>query len=327
VCGFAPHTNVYSTLNPQRLGVMISTRGTMTKSKAYIGFITPGFILYSLFMIVPLGFAIYYSFFNWSGMGAMDFIGLDNFRRIFFDERMGGIFRNALGNNFRYMAVAVFIFIPIQIAMAYLIHLKIRGHNLFRLMIFLPYVISPSIIGFFALLVFDPNIGMLNTLLLSLGLQDMVSAWFGNPDIAFSLLVGVIGWNGIGVGMVIILANMKNIPDDVVEASIIDGASVWQRFWHIELPFLKPSIVNVVVLSSIFALTQFDIPFIVGGLNGGIDGKLDFLNLMFFRYTFGDAYFGETALGFGAAISVVSFSIILCISLLQKLVFNRLFNR
>lgn len=299
----------------------------MTKSKAYIGFITPGFLLYSLFMIVPLGFAIYYSFFNWSGMGAMDFIGLDNFRRIFFDERMGRIFRNALGNNFRYMAIAVCIFIPIQIAMAYLIHLRIRGHNFFRLMIFLPYVISPSIIGFFALLVFDPHIGMLNTLFLTLGLPQLVNAWFGNPDIAFFVLVGVIGWNGIGVGMVIILANMKNIPDDVVEASIIDGASVWQRFWHIELPFLKPSIVNVVVLSSIFALTQFDIPFIVGGLNGGIDGKLDFLNLMFFRYTFGDAYFGETALGFGAAISVVSFSIILCIALLQKLVFNRLFDR
>ena len=144
---------------------------------------------------------------------------------------------------------------------------------------------------------------------------------------AFYLLVAVIGWNGIGVGMVIILANMKNIPEDVVEASIIDGASTWQRFWRIELPFLQPSIVNVVVLSSIFALTQFDIPFIVGGLNGGINGKLDFLNLMFFRYTFGDAYFGETALGFGAAISVVVFSIIFVIALLQKLVFNRVFNR
>ena len=299
----------------------------MTKPKAYIGFITPGFILYTVFMIVPLGFAIYYSFFSWSGMGAMDFIGFDNFKRIFFEPRMSGIFRNALGNNFRYMAIAIFVFIPIQIGMAYLIHLKIRGHGFFRLMIFLPYVISPSIVGFFTLLIFDPNIGMLNNLFISLGWTQLVSAWFGSSNIAFYLLVSVIGWNGIGVGMVIILANMKSIPEDVIEASIIDGASVWQRFWRVELPFLQPSIVNVVVLSSIFALTQFDIPFIVGGLNGGIDGKLDFLNLMFFRYTFGDAYFGETALGFGAAISVVVFSIIFVIALLQKFVFNRLFNR
>ncbi len=299
----------------------------MTKSKAYIGFITPGLILYTVFMIVPLGFAIYYSFFSWSGMGAMEFIGLDNFKRIFFEPRMSGIFRNALGNNLRYMAIAIFVFIPIQILMAYLIHLQIRGHNMFRLMIFLPYVISPSIVGFFTLLVFDPNIGMLNNLFITLGVPQLASAWFGSPNIAFFLLVCVIGWNGIGVGMVIILANMKNIPEDVIEASVIDGASVWQRFWRIELPFLRPSIVNVVVLSSIFALTQFDIPFIVVGLNGGIDGKLDFLNLMFFRYTFGDAYFGETALGFGAAISVVVFSIIFVIALLQKLVFNRVFDR
>src|SRR5690554_240356 len=158
----------------------------MTKSKAYIGFITPGFLLYSLFMIVPLGFAIYYSLFNWSGMGPMEFIGLDNFKRIFFDPRMSKIFNNALGNNFKYMGVATFIFIPIQILMAYLIHMKIKGYNAFRLLIFLPYVISPSIIGFFALLVFDPNIGILNNMFLSLGLHHFVSAWFGDPSKAFS---------------------------------------------------------------------------------------------------------------------------------------------
>lgn len=135
----------------------------------------------------------------------------------------------------------------------------------------------------------------------------------------------MIGWQGIGVGMVIILANMKSIPEDIVEASIIDGANIWNRFWRIELPFLKPSIMNVFILSSIFALTQFDLPFIIGGLNGGIDRKLDFLNLVFFRYTFGDAYYGETALGFGAAISVVLFFIIFLIALIQNLVIKRIF--
>ena len=299
----------------------------MRRSKAYIGFIAPGFCIYTLFMIIPLGAAVYYSFYSWSGMGAMEFVGLENFRKIFFEPRMASIFRNALGNNFKYMLIAVGVFIPIQIFMAYMIHLKIHGHNMFRLMIFLPNVISPSIVGFFSLLVFDPNVGFLNNLFLSLGLNQFMSSWFGDPQMAFPLLVGVIGWQGIGVGMVIILANMKNIPEDVIEASVIDGASVWQRFWKVELPFLKPSIMNVFVLSSIFALTQFDIPFIVGGLNGGIDGKLDFLNLVFYRYTFGDSYNGETAIGFGAAISVVIFSIILIIALLQKFVFKKLFDR
>jgi len=297
----------------------------MKTSRAYRWFITPGFCIYTLFMMIPLGVAIYYSFFSWSGMGDMTFIGLDNFRSIFFEERMSGIFWNALGNNFTYLLIAVCIFIPLQTLIAYMIHIKIAGHDMFRLMVFLPNVISPTIVGFFSLLVFDPNVGMLNAILTNLGLSHLTGAWFGNADIAFSLLAGVIGWQGIGVGMVIILANMKNIPGDIIEASIIDGASIWNRFWRIELPFLRPSLVNVFILSSIFAMTQFDLPFIIGGLNGGIDRKLDFLNLVFFRYTFGDSYFGETAIGFGAAISVVLFSIIFCIALLQNLVLKRLF--
>jgi raffinose/stachyose/melibiose transport system permease protein len=302
-------------------------RGTviMKNSRAYRGFIAPGLIVYSLFMIIPLGFALYYSFFSWSGMGEMQFIGMENFNKIFFEPRMSGIFWNALGNNFSYMLVAIGIFIPLQILIAYLIHIEIAGHKAFKLMIFLPYVISPSIVGFFSLLTFDPNIGMLNTFLLKIGLGQFAGAWFGDPDLAFGLLVSVIGWQGIGVGMVIILANMKSIPEDIVEASIIDGANIWNRFWRIELPFLKPSIMNVFILSSIFALTQFDLPFIIGGLNGGIDRKLDFLNLVFFRYTFGDAYYGETALGFGAAISVVLFFIIFLIALIQNLVIKRIF--
>ncbi len=297
----------------------------MKNSRAYKGFIAPGLIVYTLFMIVPLGFAIYYSFFSWSGMGDMQFIGLQNFKKIFFEPRMAAIFWNALGNNFSYLLIAVCVFIPLQILIAYLIHIEIAGHKAFKLMIFLPYVISPSIVGFFSLLTFDPNIGMLNTFLMQIGLDQFTGAWFGDPQKAFGLLVSVIGWHVIGVGMVIILANMKSIPEDIIEASIIDGASIWNRFWRIELPFLKPSIMNVFILSSIFALTQFDLPFIIGGLNGGIDGKLDFLNLVFFRYTFGDAYYGETALGFGAAISVVLFFIIFFIALVQNLVIKRIF--
>lgn len=299
----------------------------MKQQKAHIGFIAPGFIVYTVFMIIPLFTAMYYSLFSWSGMGAKLFIGFDNFRTIFFDPRMSSIFRNALGNNFRYMFIAICIFIPLQVLIAYLIHQRIPGHKAFKLMVFLPYVISPSIIGFFSLLMFDPNVGLVNTVLQSLHLQQMVSAWFGDPQRAFPLLVSIIGWQGIGVGMVIILANMKSIPTDVIEASIIDGANIWNRFWRIELPFLKPSLTNVFVLSSIFALTQFDLPLIIGGMNGGIDGKIDFLNLVFFRYTFGNSYNGQTAIGFGASISVVLFFIIFFIAVLQQLVLKRLMNR
>jgi raffinose/stachyose/melibiose transport system permease protein len=297
------------------------------RSRAYIGFIMPGLCVYTLFMIVPLFAAVYYSLFKWAGVGEMTFVGLENFRRIFLDPRMSKTFFNALGNNLKYMLIAVFVFIPIQTLMAYLIHIRIRGHKVFKLLVFLPYVISSSIIGFFSLLVFDPNIGMMNKLFKAVGLPSLVSAWFGDPGKAFPLLVTIIGWQGIGVGMAIILANMKGIPNEVIEAGIIDGAGAWSRFWNIELPFLKPSLVNVTVLSSIFALTQFDLPFIIGGAIGGIDGKTDFLNLVFYRHTFGGAYLGETNIGFGASISVVLFLIILLIAVLQNFGMKKIFKK
>lgn len=296
----------------------------MKRSRAPIFFIAPGFLVYTFFMIVPLFVAMYFSLFKWAGVGDMTFVGLANFRTIFLDPRMSKTFFNALANNAMYMAIAVCVFVPLQTLMAYLIHVRIPGARLFRLLIFLPYVISSSIIGFFSLLVFDPNIGLLNKLLTGVGLGAFVSAWFGDASKAFPLLVSIIGWQGIGVGMVIILANMKSIPAEVIEASVIDGAGGWVRFWRVELSFLRPSLINVIVLSSIFALTQFDLPFIVGGATGGIDGRTDFLNLVFYRHTFGGAYLGETNIGFGASISVVLFVVILVISLVQNLGLKRL---
>ncbi|MFP4383553.1 MAG: carbohydrate ABC transporter permease [Spirochaetia bacterium] len=299
----------------------------MKYRKSHLGFISPGFIIYTVFMIVPLITAVYFSLHSWPGIGEKIFIGLKNFRNIFFDERMSSIFWNALGNNFTYLFIAILIFIPVQILIAYLIHSKIFGHEAFKLMVFLPYVISPSIVGFFALLVFDPNVGLLNNFFYAVGLNSWTSAWFGNVHQGFPLLVSVIGWRGLGVGMVIILANMKNIPNDVIEASVIDGAGSWTRFWRVVLPFLKPSIINVIILSSIFALIQFDLPYIIGGPTGGVNGSLDFLNLVFFRYAFGDSYYGESAMGFGAAISVVLFLIIFGIALIQNLFLKKLLRR
>jgi len=296
----------------------------MKRSRAPIFFIAPGFLVYTFFMIVPLFVAMYFSLFKWAGVGDMTFVGLANFRTIFRDPRMSKTFFNALANNAMYMAIAVCVFVPLQTLMAYLIHIRIPGARTFRLLMFLPYVISSSIIGFFSLLVFDPNIGLLNKLLTGVGLGAFVSAWFGDASKAFPLLVSIIGWQGIGVGMVIILANMKSIPAEVIEASVIDGAGGWVRFWRVELSFLRPSLINVIVLSSIFALTQFDLPFIVGGATGGIDGRTDFLNLVFYRHTFGGAYLGETNIGFGASISVVLFVVILVISLVQNLGLKRL---
>ena len=175
----------------------------LLQNRPYIGFVLPGFVLYTAFMIVPLLVAIYYSFFDWSGLGPMTFVGIDNYRTLFTNPRLSSVFWNALGNNAKMVLAVLCIIMPIQLLIAYSIDIKVRGYRAFQLIVFLPYVISPTIIGFFALLVFDPNLGILNTIFDALNLEQFRSAWFGNPDIAFPLMVGVIAWQGIGAGMLL----------------------------------------------------------------------------------------------------------------------------
>lgn len=299
----------------------------LSKRKPYIGFIAPGFIIYTSLMILPLGTAVYYSFFKWSGIGPKTFIGLENYRNLFLNERLSGIFWNALGNNFKFVALVLLIIMPVQLFIAYWVDIKIVGYRFYRTVIFLPYVISSTIVGFLTMLVFNPNIGIINTFFKAVGWDSQISAWFGDPERAFPLLVSVIAWQGIAAGMFIFLANLKGISRDLIEASFIDGAGRWRRFRSIMLPALEPAITNNVILGTIWGLTQFDIPFVVGGSQGGINNSIDFMNLFFYRFAFGGSYFGETSMGFGATISVTLFVIILLVACLQIWLFTRYTRR
>lgn len=296
----------------------------LLKKRPYLGFLAPAFLLYTFFIIVPIFCAAYYSLHEWSGIGPMEFIGAGNYKQLFFEPRTSSTFFNALGNSVKYTVCTLLIIMPVQVFFAYMLNIKVRGHKYFQLMIFLPYVISTTIIGFFALIVFDPNIGFMNEFLGAVGLDSLQNAWFGNPKIAFSLLVGVILWNGVGSGMMIFFANMKEIPESLIEASTIDGAGGWTRFFHVILPLMGPSFTTNIVLSTIYGLTQFDLPYLIGGPNGGIDNTLDFVNLFFYRYTFGSSYFGETSLGFGASISVTMFVLIFAVSIVQRKLLKQL---
>ena len=295
----------------------------MKKSKAYWGFIAPGMILYTVFMIIPIVFAMYYSFFEWNGIGPMKFIGLANYEKLLLGGRMSKIFFRALGNNFKYLASVLIVITPLQIFFAYVLFIRIRAHRYLQFMLFLPYVISTSIVGFFATMLFDPNVGLLNTILEKVGLPQMRSAWLGDPRLSFRLFVMVVIWACIGNGMMIFNANMKEINSDLLEAAMLDGCNERQKFFRVVLPQLHSSISTVVTLGVIYALTMFDIPFMLGGVQGGVNNTIDFVNMVFYRYAFGGTYFGETSLGFGSSISVTMFMIILVCSLVTKFVLSR----
>lgn len=287
------------------------------KKRPFILFILSELILYTAFMIYPLLSGMLVSLCEWPGIGPKKFIGLQNFRNLLFDPRTSGMFWNALKNNLLFVLCELFVKMPLALFFAYCIYLRIRGHKIFQALIFLPNVISTAIIGFFVMIVFDPNIGVLNMLMKSIGLEELQSGWFGDPGLALPLFFAMITWAGVGYGMVLFVANMKSIPEEIIEASIIDGAGMGKRLVKVIFPMMWPTFTNQVILATIFGLTAFDLPFIIGGPQGGVNNSLDFLNVFFYRYAFGNSFGGEIQVGFAASISVVVFLLVLVMAVIQ----------
>lgn len=293
----------------------------MKKKKNYLMFIAPGFILYTVFVIFPIIYVLFLSFTDWSGLGAIHFIGLDNFKTIFGDKRFTPEFFNALKNNIKYLLCVWFIITPFQYFMAYMFFIKIPFHKYLKFMTFLPYVISTTIVSFFATLIFDPNIGILNNVLGNLGMSK--GAWFGDVNWAFKLMIMIIIWQSSGSGIMIFYSNFISTSGDVMDASRIDGCNEWQRFRYILFPLSLPSCASIISMSTIWALAIFDYPFILGGSNGGVSGCLDFVNVVFYRYTFGSALNAKSNLGFGASICFVMFIVMFVITFLQNKILKK----
>ena len=288
----------------------------MKKNKNYLFFITPAFIFYTIFVAVPIVYVVFLSFTDWSGLGKINFVGLKNFITIFTDKRFSPVFFNAIKNNLKYLACIWLIITPIQYLIAYLLFIKIPAWKYIKFMVFLPYVISSTIVGFFATLIFDPNLGFLNNILSKLGMST--GAWFGDTHWAFKLLMLLVLWQGSGSGIMIFYSNFMDISQDVMEACRVDGCKEWQRFLYVLLPLSLPSCASIITMSTIWALAVFDLPFILGGTNGGVSGCLDFANTVFYRYTFGSGLNGKSDLGFGAAICIVMFLIMLLVTFIQN---------
>lgn len=291
------------------------------RSRSYLYFITPAFILYSIFVAIPIVVVFVLGFTDWSGMGDLNFIGFKNFMTIFTDSRFAPEFFNALKNNLKYLLCVWLLITPFQYLIAYLLFIKIPAYKYIKFMIFLPYVISTAIVSFFAMLIFNPNIGFLNNFLASIGLEG--GSWFGDPKWAFKLLIILVLWQSAGSGIMIFYANFMDVSQEVMEASRIDGCSEWQRFLHVLLPLSLPSCASNITMSTIWALAIFDMPYILGGSNGGVNGTLDFANIVFYRYTFGSGLNGKSDLGFGASIVVIMFVVMMLVTFVQNKILSK----
>ena len=291
-----------------------TNRRTSLRTKLEIGFfLTPALLLYLVFVLLPISLAVYYSFYKWNGIGPLnDFIGVDNYVRALQNE----VFLNALTHNGIIMGLSLLLQLPIGLALALLLNRKMPGRSALRMIYFAPYVLSEVITGVTWLLILQPD-SLIDRLMESVGLGSLVQLWLADLDLVLYTMFVVITWKYIGFAIILFLAGLQGIPQELTEAAAIDGASEWQQIRHITVPLLGPTIRIWAFLSIIGSLQLFDLIWIMtrGGPAGASSTMATYLiDHGFQRYQF----------GYGSAVAVVLFLISFIIALAyQRFVLRR----
>lgn len=275
----------------------------------------PPILMFLAFVIFPVALAAYYGFYRWHGYGAAtDWVGLNNYKLILTDPA----FQQVLWHNGIIVVLSLVIQGPVAIILALLLNQKIRGRSIIRVLIFVPYVISEVIVGTGWSLMLQSN-GALNDLLHNMGLGSLQNDWLANPKLAIWTLMFIISWKYIGFAVILMLAGLQSIPDEIYEAAAIDGATYWQMQRRITLPLLGPTIRIWGFLSIIGSLQLFDLVYIIWGQY--VSGTAGTSTMAIYMVAQGrDA--GN--FGYGSAIAVVMFLISLIVALIyQRFVLRR----
>lgn len=275
----------------------------------------PAVGVFVFFVIVPVLMAAFYGFFRWNGFGApTDFVGLQNYVTILGDST----FRDAVAHNLFIVVASLALQGPLAVLFALLLNQRIRGRSIIRVLIFVPYVISEVVVGTGWSLMLQDR-GAVNDLLSSVGLDALRNSWIADPQIALWTLMVIITWKYIGFAVILMLAGLQSIPDELYEAASIDGASFWQMQRSITLPLLGPTIRIWAFLSIIGSLQLFDLVNIIWGQYvSATAGTSTMATYMYLNGHMAGSY------GYGNAVAVVLFIISLAIALgYQRFVLRR----
>jgi ABC-type sugar transport system permease subunit len=274
-------------------------------------FLTPAAMVLLLFMAIPMLNAIILSFQQWNGMVAPRFNGGANYLALFTDR----LFLNALGNTVYFTVATVVTQSVIPLLVATLVNSGIRGSTIFRTLCFMPVIFSLVISGLLWSMIFEPNFGVLNSFLSSVGLGGLQQLWLASRTTAMPSIIIVSVWQSLGFYLVIYYAALQNIPKELYEAASIDGAGAWDRFWNVTIPMLRPVIVLVVVLNTINGVKVFDQIWVM--TTGGPNHASDTLGTYLYSVAFGAMGAANPQLGYAAAIAIVILVLSFILSVVQ----------
>ena len=287
----------------------------MNKRKIYPTYFAAGaLILYSVLFFLPGVIGVCYSFTDWSAYSdELHFAGFENFKTVFsLDENYLKIIMNTLA----FTIITTIMKTLIGLALAVLLTKRIKLLNMHRGIVFMPSVLSTLIIGMIFKSILDPKSGLLNTFFRSVGMDFLAKKWLVSTELAFSSVMSVDIWRGVGYIMTILIAGILSISPEYYDAAAIDGAGPWQKFRYITLPLLLPTLTTTTVLNVIYGMKVFDMVYVL--TNGG-PGK-DTTEVL---YTAVFKKFGTGQYAVGTALSSVMFIIMIIVGIFMIRIMTR----
>lgn len=268
-------------------------------------------VLFLVFFVWPGGLGLIYSFTDYSGLGTPEFVGTDNYERLFRDPT----FYQSLTRTVLFALISVPLMYVLSLSVAaLLVSNHTKGKTAAKLVFFFPWLISPIVAGVIWRWMFGESFGFVNYVIDRLGGNPL--AWQTDPDLALMVVVIAAAWGGTAFNMLIFIAALKNVPRAYYEAAEIDGANAWQRFRSITLPSIAPTSFLVILLSSLGAMKEFAM---IQALNEGGPGTS---NVLLIQYIY-ETGFQRADIGYASAVSMVLLLILLTIALVQLAVNRR----
>ncbi|MDJ1115090.1 carbohydrate ABC transporter permease [Microbacterium dauci] len=245
-------------------------RPVLHSNRTRLLFVVPALILFSSVVVAPIVANLFYAFTDWNGFSpAFNFIGLENFGRVFTDPEN----RQAALNTLLFATVNSVLQLGLGLALALSLFGSGKLRATLRLMIVLPIAISGVVLGFIGTIIFDPRTGLLAAWSHLPGMNWLAQNWLGDPSLAMGTVIFMNLWQWTGFTMLIFLAGLSTIPGELIESATIDGAGPWRRFAHVTWPLLAPSTTINVVMTAIGGFKVFDIVYVLtkGGPGGATE--------------------------------------------------------
>ncbi|MDQ0657478.1 carbohydrate ABC transporter permease [Paenibacillus sp. W2I17] len=281
-----------------------------SKIHAYI-FIFPSLFLTLVFGIYPLLWALRYMFYDYQGIGTPVFIGLDNFGRILRD----GQFWDSVGNTGVYALGKLVVTIPLSLTLAIILNRKWRGRSLFRAIYYLPTIFSASVMAIVFFIIFNSYNGILNQLLLKYHVISESISWLGAEHAMLTTIIIAI-WGAVGNYMLLFIAGLQSIPEELYEAASLDGASEFQKLRNVTIPLLGPVLQMIIMLAITTALKGYESIMVL--TEGGPYGKTEVMYLYLFKLLFPVSADTQSLqqLGYGSAVGFTTALIVGAVTLI-----------